>query len=80
MSRLDCDQALSHLHDYLKRELTPDLIEEVRTHLDRCRDCDGYARFEASFLLMLEAHARKETCPHEVKARILSALRAAKDS
>ena len=80
MSRLDCDQALSHLHDYLKRELTPDLIAEVRTHLERCRDCDGYARFEASFLLMLETRARKVTCPHEVKERILSALREAKGS
>jgi anti-sigma factor (TIGR02949 family) len=80
MNRLDCDQALSHLHDYLKRELTPDLIAEVRTHLDRCRDCDGYARFEQSFLRMLETRARKETCPHAVKERILSALRAAKGS
>ncbi len=77
MSRLDCEQALAHLHDYLKRELTPDLVQEVRGHLERCRDCEGYARFEQSFLMMLEAQARKETCPKEVRARILAALRAA---
>lgn len=77
MSRLDCEEAMAHLHDYLKRELTPDLVVEVRLHLERCRDCEGHARFERSFLTMLETQARKETCPKEVRARILAALRAA---
>ncbi len=76
MSRLDCEQALAHLQDYLKRELTPELVVEVRVHLDRCRDCAGSARFEESFLLMLETSARRGTCPKEVRARILAALRA----
>ena len=76
MSRLDCEQALTHLQDYLKRELTPELVVEVRVHLGRCRDCAGYARFEESFLEMLETRARRETCPKEVRARILAALRA----
>lgn len=81
MSRLDCEEALAHLQDYLKQELTPDLVAEVKRHLDRCRDCAGYARFEESFFSMLESRARKETCPHEVRARIVAALRAAaKDS
>ena len=76
MSRLDCEQALAHLQDYLKRELTSELVVEVRVHLDRCRDCAGHARFEESFLLMLETSARREICPKEVRARILAALRA----
>jgi len=76
MSRLDCDQALVHLQDYLKRELTPELVAEVRVHLERCRDCSGYARFEQSFLLMLDAKAGRETCPKELRARILAVLRA----
>jgi len=76
MSRLDCDQALAHLQDYLKRELTPELIVEVRVHLERCRDCAGHARFVENFLVMLETRARRETCPKEVRARILAALRA----
>jgi anti-sigma factor (TIGR02949 family) len=77
MSRLNCEEALAHLQDYLKQELTPDLVEEVKTHLDRCRDCEGYAKFEESFFLMLESRARKETCPQQVRARIVAALRAA---
>ncbi|MBA3444419.1 MAG: zf-HC2 domain-containing protein [Gemmatimonadales bacterium] len=77
MSRLDCEEAVAHLYDYLKLELTPDLVEEVRTHLDRCCDCAGHARFEQQFLQMLEARVSKETCPNEVRARIVAALRAA---
>jgi anti-sigma factor (TIGR02949 family) len=76
MSRLDCEEALAHLQDYLKRELTTDLVEEVRFHLGRCRDCSGYARFEESFLLMLETRAGRETCPKKLRARILELLRA----
>jgi anti-sigma factor (TIGR02949 family) len=76
MTRLDCQEALAQLDDYLKRELTPEMVEEVRTHLERCRDCADYARFEQSFLLMLQERSRKETCPNAVRARIVAALRA----
>jgi anti-sigma factor (TIGR02949 family) len=77
MSRLGCEEAMALLDDYLKRELTPELVAEVKVHLGRCRDCEGLARFEQSFLKMLETRACKETCPKEVRARILAALRAA---
>jgi anti-sigma factor (TIGR02949 family) len=77
MTRLDCDEAMAHLHDYLKQELTPELIVEVQTHLERCRDCADYARFEQAFLEKLGGCAGKVTCPNEVRARIMAALRAA---
>ena len=76
MSRIDCDQAPAHMHDYLKRELTQDLVVEMRDHLKRCHHCFSCARFEESFFLMLETRARRETCPGELRARILAALRA----
>jgi anti-sigma factor (TIGR02949 family) len=76
MSRINCEQALAHLDDYLKRELTEEMVEEVRRHLDRCRPCLRHARFEENFLRMLETRARAEICPVEVRARILKALRA----
>jgi anti-sigma factor (TIGR02949 family) len=76
VSRIDCEQAIAYLDDYLKRELTPELVVEVRQHLERCRECLCLARFEENFLTMLEARARRETCPGELRARILAALRA----
>jgi anti-sigma factor (TIGR02949 family) len=76
VSRIDCEQAMAHLHDYLKQELTPELVVEVGRHLERCRDCLNLARFEQNFLTMLETRARRDTCPNELRARILAALRA----
>ena len=75
MSGVDCAQALTNLGDYLKRELTPELMVEVQQHLERCRDCFKHAQFQESFLSMLEMRARRETCPAKLRARILSLLR-----
>jgi anti-sigma factor (TIGR02949 family) len=75
MSGVDCAQALTNLGDYLKQELTPELMAEVRVHLERCRECFEHAQFEERFLKMLESRARKETCPAKLRARILALLR-----
>ncbi|HEX5575372.1 MAG TPA: zf-HC2 domain-containing protein [Gemmatimonadales bacterium] len=75
MSGVDCVQAMAHLDDYLKRELTPELMVEIRQHLERCRDCFKCAQFEQSFLIMLETSAARETCPNKLRARILEMLR-----
>jgi anti-sigma factor (TIGR02949 family) len=72
---IDCREAELRLHDYLKRELTPELAIEVRVHLERCRSCFEQSRFEENFLRMLELRAKREVCPGPVRERILSALR-----
>jgi anti-sigma factor (TIGR02949 family) len=68
--KLDCNQAISRLQDYLKHELTPALAAEMRKHLDDCPPCLGLARFEQTFLRMLETRARGCSCPDELRARI----------
>ena len=75
MSRVDCQKAMAHLQDYLKREITPELAEEVRLHLEHCRGCFRHARFEANFLVMLEGRGCRETCPGELRQRIVKMLR-----
>ena len=76
MKRLNCEEAVALLHDYLKQELTPELIVEVRQHMDRCRDCFDHLKFEESFFQKLEICAKRHTCPGELRKRILAALRA----
>jgi anti-sigma factor (TIGR02949 family) len=76
MSGVDCAKAMAHLDDYLKRELTPALMVEVRRHLEHCRECFDHSRFEESFLHMLETRAGRETCPEKLRARIMALLRA----
>ena len=76
---IDCGEAEARLQDYLKRELTPELAAEVRDHLIRCRGCFGHAQFEENLLLLMEARARRETCPSSLRERIRALLRAEAD-
>ena len=73
---IDCREAHARLQDYLKEELTPERAAEVAAHLERCRPCFAQAKFEESFLLMLKSKTQHTCCPHTLRARILSALRA----
>jgi len=73
---IDCGEAEARLQDYLKLELTPELAAEVRDHLIRCRGCFGHARFEENLLQLMEARARRETCPGALRERIRALLRA----
>ena len=36
---IDCRSAVQKLWDYLDQELTPERMDEVRRHLERCGDC-----------------------------------------
>ncbi len=71
----DCQQALALLQDYLKQELTPELMARITTHLRRCRHCFTHLKFEESFLTMLETKAKGQCCPERLRLRILAALR-----
>lgn len=72
----DCDAALAQLDDYLRRELTPDLAERVRTHLERCAPCFRELRFAERFLALLRTPASGTRCPDTLRDRIAEALRA----
>jgi anti-sigma factor (TIGR02949 family) len=73
---IDCREAKARLHDFLQQELTPDLEEEMRAHIERCRHCFQHYRFEENFFLMLETRVGKETCPDKLRRRIVELLRA----
>jgi len=76
VDQLDCDAALAQLDDYLRRELTPDLAERVRTHLERCAPCFRELRFAERFLALLRTPASGTRCPDTLRDRIAEALRA----
>jgi anti-sigma factor (TIGR02949 family) len=73
---LDCDAALAQLDDYLRRELTPDLAEQVRAHLEQCAPCFRELRFAERFLALLRTPASGARCPDTLRTRIAQALRA----
>ena len=70
---IDCREATLQLQDYLKREMTPELAEEMRAHLARCRPCFNLASFEENFLRLLEG-CTKVRCPETLRARIVALL------
>ena len=76
VDELDCDAALAQLDDYLRRELTPDLAERVRLHLERCAPCFRELRFAERFLALLRTPASGTRCPETLRDRIAEALRA----
>lgn len=71
---LNCDEALELLHEYLKLQLTPDLGERVRAHIELCRPCFAHSRFEDNYLKMLEHKLKSLVCPVETRERILTAI------
>jgi anti-sigma factor (TIGR02949 family) len=73
---IDCREAKERLTDFLKQELTPELADEVHDHLVRCRSCFGRAKFEETLAKLLEARARRVTCPDALRDRICALLRA----
>ena len=73
----DCREALALLEDWLKRELTPEVAEQVRIHLGHCRPCFDSAEFERRFLEQLEAAGRGDRCPERLRAALLREIRGA---
>ncbi len=74
-SDFDCEAALAQLDDYLKRELTPELAERVRAHVEACAPCLSQMRYAERFLSLLRAPASDVRCPDPLRLRIADALR-----
>ena len=71
---LDCDETMRLLMDYLKQEMTAATAQEVRRHLEACRECDDHAQFEQNFLKLLEERLGRDTCPEKLRARLAEVL------
>lgn len=73
-TRIDCREAFERLYAYLDDELTAEKADEVKEHLDACKDCLRLATFESAYLRFLEARTRAERAPEALKKRILRDL------
>ncbi len=73
--RLNCQEALALLQDYLHREATPELAGQIERHLEHCAPCLRHARFEENFQALLGATASEIRCPETLRRRVLDTLR-----
>jgi len=65
-----CSSSLKHLYEFLDRELSPEQLRTVQTHLDACPDCADVKDFE----LMIREKMRSscaQQAPEQLKARLL---------
>jgi len=75
---IDCRTAVQKLWDYLDDELTPERMEEVRRHLERCGDCLPHHEYGRVFLAALSSARQSDAHASEgLRRRVMESLRAA---
>jgi mycothiol system anti-sigma-R factor len=67
-----CEETLAELYTYLDGELTVEMRERIRVHLDDCPPCDNIAVFEAELRRVIAVKCI-DRVPDELRARILKA-------
>jgi mycothiol system anti-sigma-R factor len=67
-----CDETLAELYTYLDGELTVEIRQQIRVHLDDCPPCGKVAVFEEELRRVIAAKC-VERVPDELRARILAA-------
>lgn len=72
---IDCSTAIAELWDYLDQELTPERMNAVRSHLDRCAGCHPHLEFAQRFLDALHRCRGENAMPEELRLAVLSRLR-----
>ena len=71
---IPCEQALRILFEYLDGELEDVPAEEVRRHLEICRQCYPRVRFERAFLELLDRVGGGGSVPPALRGRVLATL------
>ena len=74
---IDCRTAVQKLWDYLDDELTPERMDDVRRHLERCGSCLPHHDYARVFLAALSAAREGEArAPEALRRRVIDNLRA----
>ncbi|PYO28496.1 MAG: mycothiol system anti-sigma-R factor [Gemmatimonadetes bacterium] len=71
---MNCRECKEHLYEYLDRELTPAVAEEIRQHIAECPPCGESFDFEKVFLTFVRARCRAHGASPELRRRILDEL------
>ncbi len=79
MSDCGCEKAKAELEEYLHNELCREDAADIREHMANCRDCAGEHRVG---IVLTEAVKRAcaDTAPEELRAQVLTRLRAIQTS
>lgn len=75
----DCDEALENLYLYLDAELDDASSEQIRSHLDVCRDCSGSFDFERRLKKVVRERL-DEKVPDSLVDKVREAIEAERSS
>ena len=74
---IDCRTAVQQLWDYLDEELTPERMDDVRRHLERCGSCLPHHDYARVFLAALSSAREGDArAPETLRRRVMENLRA----
>ena len=71
---IPCQDVIHRLWDYLDAEVTPELAEAIREHLEVCAGCRAVSEFEQAFLGTVQALVANPPVDDELRSRVLVAL------
>ncbi len=69
-----CAEAVERVYEFLDGELTPEVDEQIRRHLQVCARCHPAFEYERVFLRFLEQRCVIERASPELRRRIMDAL------
>src|SRR5207244_11684076 len=72
---MDCSTAKSKLFPYVDGELTPELRDQVDTHLAHCSACRRLVVFEVAFREAYGERLRADPAPERVREHVATLLR-----
>lgn len=67
------DASLERLYQYLDGALTPEELDQVRTHVDECSDCRHQQELE-QFIRSAVRRSCQEKAPEQLRATILTRI------
>jgi mycothiol system anti-sigma-R factor len=69
-----CEDVIERMYEFLDGELSPDVDEKIRHHLQCCQRCFPEFEYERVFLRFLERRGQIEKAPPSLRRRIFQAL------
>ena len=69
-----CEEALKRLDDYVDRELGPTDIEEVKEHLNACKECSQHFIFEQRIIEEVRTKLLRLDIPNDLRQKVLARL------
>ncbi|TMQ69922.1 MAG: zf-HC2 domain-containing protein [Candidatus Eisenbacteria bacterium] len=73
LEKIDCDQVLDQLSEYLDEEMRAELCEAIKEHLARCQDCKVMVDSVRKTIVLYQKHSTIEL-PMQATVKLSAAL------